>query len=79
VKPEGLGRSREFKSFERGQQMKASTENAVAGEIHEVEGKVKEKAGQLTNNPDMEAEGQNEKIGGKVQKKIGQVEKALGK
>jgi uncharacterized protein YjbJ (UPF0337 family) len=44
-----------------------------------VKGKVKEKAGQPTNNPDLEAEGRGEKIGGKVQKKIGQVEKALGK
>jgi uncharacterized protein YjbJ (UPF0337 family) len=43
-----------------------------------VKGKVKEKAGQLTNNPDLEAEGQDEKVGGKVQKKIGQVEKVLG-
>ena len=44
-----------------------------------MKGKVKEKAGQLTDNPDLEAEGQGEKIGGKVQKKIGQVEKILGK
>jgi len=44
-----------------------------------VKGKVKEKVGRATNNPDLEAEGQVEKIGGKVQKKIGQVEKVLGK
>jgi uncharacterized protein YjbJ (UPF0337 family) len=44
-----------------------------------VKSKVKEKAGQLTNNPDLEAEGQGETIGGKVQKKIGQLEKVLGK
>jgi hypothetical protein len=43
------------------------------------ETKVKEKAGQLTNNPDLEGQGQDEKLGGKVQKKIGQVEKVLGK
>jgi uncharacterized protein YjbJ (UPF0337 family) len=43
-----------------------------------VKGKLKEKAGQRTNNPDLEAEGQHEKVGGKVQKKIGQVEKVLG-
>jgi uncharacterized protein YjbJ (UPF0337 family) len=42
-------------------------------------GKVKEKAGQRANNPDLEAEGQGEKIGGKVQKKIGQAVKVLGK
>jgi uncharacterized protein YjbJ (UPF0337 family) len=43
-----------------------------------MKGKVKEKVGHLTNNPDLEAEGQDEKVGGKVQKKIGQVEKVLG-
>jgi uncharacterized protein YjbJ (UPF0337 family) len=58
--------------------MKQSTTDKAAGEFHEVKGKVKEKAGQATSNPDLEAEGQAEKIGGKVQKKIGQVEKVLG-
>jgi uncharacterized protein YjbJ (UPF0337 family) len=59
--------------------MKKSTEDKARGKVHEVKGKIKEKVGQLTNNPDLEAEGQGEKIGGKVQKKIGQVEKVLGK
>ena len=40
---------------------------------------VEEKAGQLTNDPALEAEGQDEKVGGKIQKKIGQVEKVLEK
>jgi uncharacterized protein YjbJ (UPF0337 family) len=44
-----------------------------------VKGKVKEKVGRATNDPDLEAEGQVEKIAGKVQKKIGQVKKVLGK
>jgi len=44
-----------------------------------VKGKVKEKVGRATNNPNLEAEGIGEKIGGKVQKKIGRVEKVLGK
>ena len=43
-----------------------------------MKGKVKEKVGRATNNPDLEAEGQIEKIGGKIQKKIGQVKKVLG-
>lgn len=59
--------------------MKQSTKDKAKGKFHEVKGKVKEKVGQATNNPDLEAEGQVEKIGGKVQKKIGQVEKLLGK
>ena len=59
--------------------MKPSTENEIAGKVHEVKGTIKEKVGELTNDPDLEGEGIGEKIAGKVQKKIGQVEKALGK
>jgi uncharacterized protein YjbJ (UPF0337 family) len=57
--------------------MKPSTKDEVAGNVHEVKGKIKEKAGQLTHSPELEEKGQDEKIGGKVQKKIGQVEKVL--
>ena len=59
--------------------MKPSTQNEIAGKVHEVKGTIKEKVGQLTNDPDLEGEGTGEKIGGKVQKKIGQVQKVLGK
>ena len=59
--------------------MKQSTKDQVGGKLHEVKGKVKEKVGQATNDPGLEAEGQVERIGGKVQKKIGQAEKVLGK
>jgi uncharacterized protein YjbJ (UPF0337 family) len=59
--------------------VKASTENEIAGRVHEVKGKLKEKVGQITNDPDLEVEGLGEKIAGKVQKKIGQVEKAIEK
>jgi uncharacterized protein YjbJ (UPF0337 family) len=59
--------------------MKPSTKNEVAGNVHEVKGKVKEKVGRLTNDPDLEGEGVGEKIGGKVQKKIGQLEKVIEK
>ena len=59
--------------------MKPSTEDEIAGKVHEVKGKIKEKVRQLTNDPDLEAEGIGEKIGGKVQKKIGQAKKVLGK
>jgi uncharacterized protein YjbJ (UPF0337 family) len=59
--------------------MKQSTEDKAKGTFHEVKGKVKEKVGQATNRPDLEAEGQVEKIGGKIRKKIGQVEKVLGR
>ena len=59
--------------------MKQSTKDRARGKFHEVKGKVKEKVGRATNDPDLEAEGQVENIGGKVQKKIGQVERVLGK
>jgi uncharacterized protein YjbJ (UPF0337 family) len=58
--------------------MKPSTKDTAQGKFHEVKGKVKEKVGRATNNPDLEAEGQAEKVAGKVQKKIGQVKKVLG-
>ena len=58
--------------------MKASTKDQAEGKFHEVKGKVKETAGHLTNNPDLEAEGAAEKLAGKLQDKIGHVEKVLG-
>jgi uncharacterized protein YjbJ (UPF0337 family) len=59
--------------------MKPSTEDQITGKVHEVKGTIKEKAGQLTNNPDLEGQGIGEKIAGKVQKKIGQLEKVIEK
>jgi uncharacterized protein YjbJ (UPF0337 family) len=59
--------------------MKPSTKDELEGELHEVKGKVKEKVGQLINNPDLESKGQVEKVAGKFQKKVGQVEKVLEK
>ena len=59
--------------------MNPSTENKIAGKIHEVKGSIKEKVGELTNDPDLEGEGIGESIAGKVQKKIGQVEKVFEK
>jgi uncharacterized protein YjbJ (UPF0337 family) len=57
--------------------IKPSTEDQIAGKIHEVKGTIKEKVGELTNDPDLEGEGIAEKIGGKIQKKVGQVEKVI--
>jgi uncharacterized protein YjbJ (UPF0337 family) len=59
--------------------MKSSTKDKAQGTFHEVKGKVKEKVGRATNNPDLEAEGQVEKLTGKVEKKVGQVKKVLGR
>lgn len=59
--------------------MKSSTKDKAEGTFHELKGKVKEVAGKLIDNPDLEAEGTGEKIAGKVQKKIGEVKKVVGK
>jgi uncharacterized protein YjbJ (UPF0337 family) len=57
--------------------MSQSAKDQAQGAFHEVKGKVKEKAGQVTNDPNLEAEGQAEKVDGKIQKKVGQVEKVF--
>ena len=59
--------------------MQPTTKDQMEGKFHEVKGAVKEKAGQVINNPDLEAEGQAEKLTGKVQTKIGQIEAVLEK
>jgi uncharacterized protein YjbJ (UPF0337 family) len=58
---------------------KPGTQDEVEGELHGVKGKVKEVAGRITNDPDLEADGDAEQIAGKIQKKVGQVKKVLGK
>jgi uncharacterized protein YjbJ (UPF0337 family) len=57
--------------------MKQSTRDEAKGKFHEVKGKIKQKIGRATNNPNREAEGQDEKVAGKIQKKIGQVERVF--
>jgi uncharacterized protein YjbJ (UPF0337 family) len=57
--------------------MKPSTQDEIAGDVHEVKGKIKEQVGRVTNNPNLEGEGIGENVAGKVQKKIGQVEKII--
>jgi uncharacterized protein YjbJ (UPF0337 family) len=59
--------------------MKSSMKDKVKGTFHEAKGKVKEVAGKITDNPELEAKGKAEKIAGKAQEKIGQVKKVLGK
>ena len=59
--------------------MKESTKDQVQGKFHEAKGKMKEKAGQMTNNPNLEAEGIDEKVGGKIQNKVGQIKKVFEK
>jgi uncharacterized protein YjbJ (UPF0337 family) len=58
--------------------MKPSTDDKATGTLHEVKGAIKQKAGELTNNPDLAANGEVEKNRGKVQHIVGKVEKAVG-
>jgi uncharacterized protein YjbJ (UPF0337 family) len=44
-----------------------------------VKGKIKEVAGKVSMNPDLEAEGKGENKTGKVQEKIGKIKKVFGK
>jgi uncharacterized protein YjbJ (UPF0337 family) len=61
--------------------MNPSTKDEIKGNFHEVKGKVKvkEKAGQVTNNPNLQADGKAEHNAGKVEKKVGQIEKVFEK
>ncbi|HLA27527.1 MAG TPA: CsbD family protein [Syntrophales bacterium] len=59
--------------------MKSSTKYQAEGTFHEVKGKFKEIAAELSDNPELEAEGAYEKIAGKIQEKIGDFKKILGK
>ena len=59
--------------------MKLSSSDKATGKLHEVKGAIKQKAGELTENPNLEADGRTEKNAGKVQKVVGKIEKAVGK
>lgn len=59
--------------------MKQGPKDQIKGKLHEMKEKVKEKVGQVANDPNLTAQGQNEEIEGKIQKKIGQVEKVFNK
>lgn len=58
--------------------MKPSTEDRAKGKAHEVKGAIKEAAGRIVNDPDLEDEGTIEKVGGEIQQGVGKIEKALG-
>ena len=59
--------------------MKPSTEDKTSGTLHEVKGAIKQKAGEITKDPNLEADGIAEKNEGNVQNVVGKIEKAVGK
>jgi uncharacterized protein YjbJ (UPF0337 family) len=58
---------------------KSGNQDRFEGTLHEVKGRIKEVAGNLSDNPKLQVEGTVEKIAGKVQSKVGQIKKVLGK
>jgi uncharacterized protein YjbJ (UPF0337 family) len=59
--------------------MKPSTDDKTKGNLHEVKGAIRQKAGELTGNSNLAADGNAEKNAGKVQKVVGKIEKTIGK
>ena len=59
--------------------MKSGNRDEAEGKWHPVKCKIKELAGQVRANPDLEDEGKGEKSEGKVQEKLGQVKKIFNK
>jgi uncharacterized protein YjbJ (UPF0337 family) len=55
-----------------------STHDRVEGKVHELKGAIKEKIGELTNNPNLQNEGTAERVSGTVEKKVGEVKKVFG-
>lgn len=43
----------------------------VKGKGKQIEGAIKNKVGELTNNPRLEAEGETERLAGKIQETVG--------
>jgi uncharacterized protein YjbJ (UPF0337 family) len=59
--------------------MNSSTTDKIKGSAKEASGKVKEVAGNMTNDPELQDRGTTEKVEGKIQKKVGDVKKVFGK
>jgi uncharacterized protein YjbJ (UPF0337 family) len=57
----------------------SSTHDRVEGKVHEVKGAIKEKVGQITNDPNLEDRGTAERVDGTIERKVGDVQKVYGK
>ena len=53
-------------------------EDEIEGKGKQVKGAIKDKAGELIGDRDLEAEGETERLEGKVQEKIGEVRRHAG-
>jgi len=59
--------------------MKSSTKDNAEGKMHQVKGTIKEVAGRLVGNKDLEGEGKDENTDGKIQEKLGEIKKVMDK
>ena len=50
----------------------------VTGKGKQIEGAIKDKAGEFVNNPDLEAKGKAERLEGQVQEKAGEARRTAG-
>ena len=64
---------------ERRKPMKPSTKDQTKGKFHKVKGKIKEIAGKISMDHDLEAEGKAENVDGKIQEKIAEIKAVVGK
>jgi uncharacterized protein YjbJ (UPF0337 family) len=58
--------------------VKSSTKDRAKRRVKEAKGKLKEKVGRATRDPDLEDRGAVENIAGKAQRKVGEVKKVFG-
>jgi len=73
------GEASNKQNSERSIAMKSGTRDEAEGKWHQAKGKIKEIAGKVSMNPDLEAEGKEETRTGQVQEKIGEIKKVAGK
>jgi uncharacterized protein YjbJ (UPF0337 family) len=66
-------------NFDRRNTMKPSTKDQAEGKLHQVKGTIKEVAGKVSLDDDLEDEGKDEKRAGKIREKISDIEKVVGK
>ena len=50
----------------------------IKGKGKQIEGAIKDKAGKLIGNPNLEAKGKAERVAGKVQEKVGKARRKTG-
>jgi uncharacterized protein YjbJ (UPF0337 family) len=58
--------------------VKPSRSDCAKGKFHQLRGLIRQKLGELANNPRLAASGRAEKIAGRIQNLLGRIEKSAG-